>query len=40
MVPGMRANLDEFLALDLSEDIKRKLLQDNPDRLFGPAPEI
>ena len=40
MVPGMRANLDEFLALDLAEDVKHKLLQDNPDRLFGPAPEI
>lgn len=40
MVPGMRSNLDDFLALDLSEDVKRKLLQDNPDRLFGPAPEI
>lgn len=40
MVPGMRENLDDFLALELSEDVKRKLLQDNPDRLFGPAPEI
>jgi hypothetical protein len=40
MVPGMRANLDDFLALDLSEDLRRKLLQDNADRLFGPAPEI
>lgn len=40
MVPGMRANLDAFLALDLADDLKRKLLQDNPDRLFGPAPAI
>jgi hypothetical protein len=40
MVPGMRENLDAFLALDLSDDVKRKLLQDNPDRLFGPAPEL
>lgn len=40
MVPGMRSNLDDFLGLDLSEDVKRKLLQDNPDRLFGRAPEI
>lgn len=40
MVPGMRENLDDFLALDLSEEVQRKLLQDNPDRLFGPAPEI
>lgn len=40
MVPGMRENLDDFLALELSDDVKRKLLQDNPDRLFGPAPEI
>lgn len=40
MVPGMRQNLDDFLALDLSEEIQRKLLQDNPDRLFGSAPEV
>lgn len=40
MVPGMRENLDDFLALDLAEDVRRKLLQDNPDRLFGPAPAI
>lgn len=40
MVPGMRENLDAFLTLDLSDDVKRKLLQDNPDRLFGPAPEL
>jgi predicted TIM-barrel fold metal-dependent hydrolase len=40
MVPGMRDNLEAFLALELSDEIKRKLLQDNPDRLFGPAPEI
>lgn len=40
MVPGMKANLDQFLALSLPDDVKRKLLQDNPDRLFGPAPAI
>jgi hypothetical protein len=40
MVPGMRENLDAFLALELSDEIKRKLLQDNPDRLFGPAPGV
>ena len=40
MVPGMRENLDDFLTLDLDEDIQRKILQDNADRLFGPAPEI
>lgn len=40
MVPGMKDNLDQFLALPLSDDIQRKLLQDNPDRLFGPAPAI
>jgi predicted TIM-barrel fold metal-dependent hydrolase len=40
MVPGMKQNLDQFLELDLPTDVKRKLLQDNPDRLFGPAPEI
>jgi len=39
LVPGMKENLDDFLALDLSDDVKRKLLQDNADRLFGPAPE-
>jgi predicted TIM-barrel fold metal-dependent hydrolase len=36
----MKANLDQFLALSLPDDVKRKLLQDNPDRLFGPAPAI
>lgn len=40
MVPGLGQNLDAFLALDLAEDTRRKLLQDNPDRLFGPAPAI
>ncbi|MGH7564151.1 MAG: amidohydrolase family protein [Gemmatimonadota bacterium] len=40
MVPGMRENLDAFLALDLDEEVRRKLLQDNADRLFGPAPGI
>ena len=38
MVPGMRDNLEQFLALDLSDELERKLLQDNADRLFGPAP--
>lgn len=40
MVPGMKTNLDAFLALDLADDVKQKLLQDNPDRLFGPAPAL
>ncbi len=40
MVPGMGENLDAFLALDLPEDVRRKMLQDNADRLFGPAPAI
>lgn len=40
MVPGMRENLDEFLSLDLPQDVQRRILQDNPDRLFGPAPEV
>lgn len=40
MVPGMKENLDDFRALGLSGEIQRKLLQDNPDRVFGPAPEI
>lgn len=40
MVPGLEENLQAFLALDLADDVKRKLLQDNADRLFGPAPAI
>jgi predicted TIM-barrel fold metal-dependent hydrolase len=40
MVPGLEENLQAFQALDLSEEVRRKLLQDNADRLFGPAPEI
>ncbi len=40
MVPGMKENLDDFRALGLPADVERKLLQDNADRLFGPAPEI
>jgi len=40
MVPGLGENLEAFLALDLHEDLRRKLLQDNADRLFGPAPAI
>ncbi|HKY60368.1 MAG TPA: amidohydrolase family protein [Gemmatimonadota bacterium] len=40
MVPGMRENLEEFLALDVAEDVRRKLLQDNADTLFGPAPTL
>src|SRR5688500_1415184 len=40
MVPGMRENLDRFLALDLAEDVRRRVLQDNADRLFGPAPAL
>jgi predicted TIM-barrel fold metal-dependent hydrolase len=40
MVRGLEENLQAFLALDLSEEVRRKLLQDNADRLFGPAPEI
>lgn len=39
MVPGMRANLDAFLALDLPDEVVRKMVQDNPERVFGPAPE-
>jgi predicted TIM-barrel fold metal-dependent hydrolase len=38
MVPGMRENLDVFRALALDQATQRKLLQDNADRLFGPAP--
>lgn len=40
MVPGMKENLDDFLALDLADGVKRKLLQDNADLLFGPAPAL
>lgn len=39
MVPGMRENLEDFLALDLDDQVRRKVLQDNADRLFGPAPD-
>jgi len=38
MVPGMRKNLDAFLALDLPEETKRAIVQDNAERLFGAAP--
>jgi predicted TIM-barrel fold metal-dependent hydrolase len=40
MVPGMKKNLDTFLALGLPENVQVKLLQDNADRLFGPAPPL
>ncbi|MDX1623221.1 MAG: amidohydrolase family protein [Gemmatimonadota bacterium] len=40
MVPGMRENLDDFLSLDLEEAVVRQIVQENPDRLFGPAPEV
>ncbi|MFN2383591.1 MAG: amidohydrolase family protein [Gemmatimonadota bacterium] len=40
MVPGLKQNLEDFLALGLGADLERKLLQDNADRLFGPAPAI
>lgn len=40
MVPGMRRNLDDFLALELPDEARRKILQDNAERLFGPAPEV
>jgi predicted TIM-barrel fold metal-dependent hydrolase len=40
MVPGLAENLRDFLALGLGEEVERKLLQDNPDIVFGPAPEI
>ncbi len=40
MVPGLAENLEAFRALDLSDDVRRKLLQDNAERLFGPAPAI
>lgn len=39
MVPGMRKNLDAFLALNLPDEAKRAIVQDNAERLFGPAPE-
>lgn len=34
MVPGMRANLDRFCQLPLSEEAKRRILYDNALRLF------
>jgi uncharacterized protein len=33
-VRGLGDGLREFLALDLPEEVKRKLVQDNPERLF------
>jgi predicted TIM-barrel fold metal-dependent hydrolase len=33
-VRGLGEGLREFLALDLPEEVKRKLVQDNPERLF------
>lgn len=33
-VPGMRANVDAFLALPLSEDAKRKIVEENARRLL------
>jgi len=34
-VPTMRANVEAFLALPLSEETKRKVLHDNAAALFG-----
>jgi uncharacterized protein len=33
-VTGMRRNLEQFLALPLSDDLKRSALQENPERLL------
>jgi predicted TIM-barrel fold metal-dependent hydrolase len=33
----MRANVEDFLALPLSDDAKRKILFDNAEALLGPA---
>jgi uncharacterized protein len=33
-VTGMRRNLEQFLSLPLSDDLKRAALQDNPERLL------
>lgn len=34
-VPGMRANVDRFLALPLSDESKRKIVFDNARKLYG-----
>ena len=34
-IPSMRRNVEDFLALPISEDAKRKILWENADRLFG-----
>jgi len=34
-VPGLRANVDRFLALPLSEESRRKILHENARRLYG-----
>jgi predicted TIM-barrel fold metal-dependent hydrolase len=36
-IRSMRANVEDFLALPLSDDAKRKILFDNAEALFGPA---
>jgi len=38
-VPGMGKSLGAFRALDLPDEAKRAIVQDNAERLFGAAPE-
>jgi predicted TIM-barrel fold metal-dependent hydrolase len=37
-VPGMRQNLDDFLALPITEEAKRRITRDNALELFPPKP--
>ncbi len=35
MVPGMKENVDRFVKLPISDEVKQKILYDNAARLFG-----
>ena len=34
-VPGMRTNVEKFLALPYGDDVKRKILHDNAAKLYA-----
>ena len=37
-VPGVRGNIEKFMALPLSDQVRQKILYDNAARLFPPRP--
>ena len=37
-VPGVRGNIEQFMALPLSDQVRQKILYDNAARLFPPRP--